>query len=96
MPFEWVTKEQLEAAWRDAIRAAELVERMAREAIDAASQARLRADALEEVATLAERTAALAQRAAEKAREAADGAAKAARELRRTGVDGDEEDSTSN
>lgn len=58
-------------AWRDAIRAAELAERLAAEAAETAKHADLQADASAEIATLAERAAAAASRAAERATAAA-------------------------
>lgn len=52
-----VTSGNLLNAWRDASRAAELSERLARQAADAAEQADLTADVAEEVASLAETAA---------------------------------------
>ena len=81
-----VTTADLLTAWRDAIRAAELAERLAAAATDAAAQADVRAFASDEIAELAERAAEAATRAAERARLAATEAAELARSLRETGI----------
>ena len=76
------TKAELLGAWRDAIRGAELAERLAEAATDVARQADARAQASTEIAELAEVAAAAAGRAAERARAAANEAAELARGLR--------------
>lgn len=81
-----VTKAELLAAWRDAVRAAEMAERLASVAAEAASQADLRAAVSGEIAELAERTAELAQRAAERARAVAIETATLAKSLHEEGV----------
>ena len=83
---EPVTTADLLTAWRDAIRAAELAERLAVAATDAASQADVRASGSEEIAALAERAAEAATRAAERARTAAAEAAQLAASLRGMGI----------
>jgi hypothetical protein len=83
-----VTKADLLAAWRDAVRAAEMAERLATAAAQAAEQAGVRAEVSSEIADLAERAAESAQRAAERARTAATEAAEMARSLRDEGVPG--------
>jgi hypothetical protein len=70
-----VTPADLLERWRDATRAAELANRLARVAEEASTQAELDAASSEEIAVLAERAAAAADQAARTAREAADRAA---------------------
>ena len=67
-----VTPADLLERWRDATRAAELANRLARVAEEASTQAQLDAASSEEIAVLAERAAAAADQAARTAREAAD------------------------
>jgi hypothetical protein len=88
---EPVTTADLLTAWRDAIRAAELAERLAAAAAEAAAQADVRALASDEIAALAERAAEAATHAAERARTAATEAAELARSLRETGIAAAEE-----
>jgi hypothetical protein len=63
-----VTTADLLRAWREATQAADLAERLARMAHDAAAEAEANALADEEVAAMAEQAAAAAERAAEAAR----------------------------
>jgi hypothetical protein len=86
MDDERVTTAELLTAWRDATRAAELAERLATAATEAAAQADVRALASVELADLAEHAAEAASRAAEKARTAATEAGALARSLRETGI----------
>ena len=81
-----VTTADLPHAWRDAIRAAELAERLAPAATEAAAQADVRALASAELGSLAERAAEAATRAAERARTAAAEAAELAASLRGSGI----------
>jgi hypothetical protein len=83
---ERVTTADLLTAWRDAIRAAELAERLAAAAAEAAAQADVRAAGSAEIAALADRAAQAATRAAERARIAATEAAELAASLRETGI----------
>ena len=69
---ETVTTADLLDAWREAVRAAELAERLARLASETASQADVNAGAAEEVAVMAEHVAQSASAAAGRARTAAD------------------------
>jgi hypothetical protein len=69
-------------AWRDAVRAAELAERLATAAAQAADDADLRAVASEDLAELAEQAAASAMRAADRARATATEASALAKRLR--------------
>jgi hypothetical protein len=70
---------ELLAAWRDAVRAADLAARLAEQATEAALEADLRAEDAEEVARLAEGAAEAAMRTADRARGAARAAAEVAR-----------------
>lgn len=83
---EPATTADLLTAWRDAIRAAELAERLAIAATDAAAQADVRASGSAEIATLADRAAEASTRAAERARTAATEATELAASLRGTGI----------
>jgi hypothetical protein len=85
---ERVTTADLLEAWRDAIRAAELAERLATAATEAAAAAQADVRALDstEIAALAERAAEASARAAERARTAATEAAELAGSLRETGI----------
>jgi methyl-accepting chemotaxis protein len=76
------TKADLLAAWREAVRAAELAERLAAAATEASEQAGFRATISAELAELAERAAESAQRAAERARAVATEARDVATRLR--------------
>jgi hypothetical protein len=69
---ETPTSEELLLAWQDTTRAAELAERLAALALDAADHADERALAAEEIATVAETAARSAEAAAVRAREGAD------------------------
>jgi hypothetical protein len=69
-----VSTGELLDAWRDAARAAELAERLAKAALRAAERAERDSATAEEVATLAEEVAASADRAALVARQVADDA----------------------
>jgi hypothetical protein len=80
-----VSKEQLLAAWREAVRAAEMAERVATAAAEAASQADVRAEVSSELADLAERAAESAARAAQRARAVATEAAAAAQGFKEMG-----------
>ena len=73
---------ELLTAWRDAVRAAELAERLAATAVQAADDADLRAVASAELADLAEQAAAASTRAAAQATAAAAQAASLAKALR--------------
>jgi len=77
-----VTRADLLVAWRDASRAAELAERLASLASEAADQADASLAKTEGDRTFAEATAEAAQRAAQRARAAANQAADLARERR--------------
>ena len=66
-----ITTNELLNAWREATRAAELAERLARIALEAADHADRHAVASEDIAALAESAAAAADKAAETARVAA-------------------------
>jgi len=79
---EVVNTADLLTAWRDATRAAELADRLAQMAADAAETADRSAMASEEIAKMAERAARAADRAALSARDAAKRAADLARESR--------------
>jgi hypothetical protein len=68
-------KAELFAAWRDAMRVAELADRISDDAARASEDAELRSAEADEIARLAEEIARLNQRAALKARAAADRAA---------------------
>lgn len=83
---ERLTTADLLTAWRDAIRAAELAERLATAATEAAAQADVRALGSAEIAALAERAAEAAARAAERAQAAATEAAELAGSLREAGI----------
>ena len=76
-----MTKAQLLESWRDALRAAELAERLAAAATEASQQAEVRSTVSAEIANLAEQAAASAQRAADRARAAATEAAQLAGSL---------------
>jgi len=76
------TVEELLDAWRDAVRAADLAERMAAAATETLHEADLRADVSAEIADLAEQAAEAASRAALRARTTALEAAAAAQRLR--------------
>lgn len=82
MEEEVVTTADLLTAWRDATRAAELAERLARMAAETAETADRSALASAEIAKLAERAAKAAERAALSARQAAQRAAQFADETR--------------
>ena len=82
MEDEVVTIDQLLTEWRDATRAAELAERLARMAAETVERADRDAIASEDVARMAERTAKAAERAASSARAAANRAAAFARDSR--------------
>ena len=73
------TTDELLTAWRDAIRAAELAERLATMAAETAALADLNASVTEEIAQLAEQAGASATAAAARARVAADDAKSKAR-----------------
>lgn len=73
-----VTKAELLETWRDAVRAAELAERLAANAAEAAQHADLRSEVSAELADLAEQAAETAQRAAQRARAVAAEAAQLA------------------
>jgi hypothetical protein len=77
-----VTATELLDAWRDALRAAELAERLASSALRAADRGDRDAATAEELAVLAEDAATAAERAARAAREAATKAATDAKGLR--------------
>jgi hypothetical protein len=77
-----VTATELLDAWRDALRAAELAERLASSALRAADRADRDAATAEELAVLAEEAATAAERAARVARVAATRAANDANGLR--------------
>ena len=79
------TKEHLLTAWRDAVRAVEIAERLATAAADAAIAADMRAEVSQELADLAERAAESAARAAARARAVANEAAAAAQRMRESG-----------
>lgn len=81
-----MTVPELLQAWRDAIRAAELAERMTTAAVRAADDADLRASAAHEIAALAGQAAEYAARAGERAAAAAIEAAALAKELREQGM----------
>jgi hypothetical protein len=81
-----MSKAELLAVWRDAVRASELAERLAAIAADAAAQADLRSGVSAEIADLAEQAAESATRAAARAREAATHAAELAKSLHDDGV----------
>lgn len=81
---EPVTTSQLRSAWQDAVRAAELAERLAAAAAEAARAADIRATSAIDIAELAEQAAAAAERAALRARAVATEAADLATRL---GVD---------
>ena len=83
---EPVTTADLLTAWRDAVRASELAERLAAAATEAAAQADVRAIAAAEIAALAERAAEAATRAADRARSAATEAAELAESLKESGI----------
>lgn len=90
MQDELPTTGELLEQWRDATRAAELAERLARLAAESAERADQAAMGAEEIARMAERAAKAAERAARSARVAADRATKFARENRAgTVVDAD-------
>lgn len=82
MDDEGIDTADLLAAWRDATRAAELTERLAGMASEAADTADRSAMASEEIARMAERAAKAADRAARSARDAATRAAALATESR--------------
>ena len=82
MDEEVINTADLLTAWRDATRAAELADRLAQMAADAAETADRSAMASEEIARMAERAAKAADRAAVSARDAAQRAAALARESR--------------
>jgi methyl-accepting chemotaxis protein len=65
---ESMSTAELLQAWRDAIRAAELAERLATVAAQASANAEIQSAEADEIATLAEEAAARAQVAAERAR----------------------------
>ena len=69
------------AAWRDALRATELAESLARVASEAAADAVVRAEDAEQLAVLAENAAAAALKTAQRARAVAEEAARKSREL---------------
>src|SRR5689334_9689127 len=77
-----VSATELLDAWRDALRAAELAERLASSALRAADRGDRDAATAEELAVLAEEAASAAERAARVAREAATKAAMDAKGLR--------------
>jgi hypothetical protein len=83
---EPTTTSDLLEVWREATRAAELAERLARLAADRAHQTDLDASGAEEVAALAEQSAAAATAAAERARAAADHARGLAHDARSVDV----------
>jgi hypothetical protein len=82
MEEEVVNTADLLTAWRDATRAAELADRLAQMASEAADTADRSAMASEEIAKMAERAAKAADRAAMSARDAAKRAAALAKESR--------------
>ena len=82
MDDEVLTTQDLLEQWREATRAAELAERLARLAAESAARADQAAVGSEEIARMAERAAKAADRAALSARKAADHAATFARENR--------------
>ncbi|HUH00253.1 MAG TPA: hypothetical protein VMQ83_13920 [Gammaproteobacteria bacterium] len=86
MDPEPATTADLLNAWRDAVRAAELAERLATTAAKAADDADLRALVSTELAELAEQAAAAATRAAARAAAAAADATAVAKALRDDGV----------
>ena len=73
---------ELLTAWREAVRAAELAERLAATAVQAADDADQRAEASAELADLAEQAATASMRAAAQANAAAELAASLAKALR--------------
>ena len=73
-----MTTADLLNAWREATRAAELAERLARLAAEATERADLNAEVAEEVAAMAEQAATSAIAAAERARSVADEASRVA------------------
>ena len=77
-----MTTADLLSAWRDAVRAADLAERLAVVASEAAARADVRASDAEEIATLAEHVAEAASQAALRARAVATETARVAHELR--------------
>ena len=81
-----VTTSDLLLTWREAARAAQLAERLAMNATEAAEQADGRATVSAEIAQLAEATAESAERAAARARTAASEAARLAQGLEEDGV----------
>lgn len=81
-----VTTADLLNAWRDAVRAAELAERLATAAAKAADDADQRAVVSAELAELAEQAAAAASRAAARAAAAAKEATALAKALRQDGL----------
>ena len=82
MDDDVLTTQDLLEQWREATRAAELAERLAKRAGESAARADHAADGSEEIARMAERAAKAADRAARSARKAADQAATFARENR--------------
>ena len=77
-----VSAAELQDAWREAMRAAELAERLTRHAEAAAEDAEESASSSEEIAELAERAAVAASNAAQRARNVADRTASVAKERR--------------
>lgn len=82
-----VERGELLAVWRDTIQAADLAERLAAAALEAAQQADLRSETANEIAELAERAAESAARAAQRARTAAEEAGELARLARERAPD---------
>jgi hypothetical protein len=86
-----VTTAELLTAWREASRAAELAERLAKSALEAATRADANAVSSAEIAALAQQAADSATRAAAVATQAAEMAAELARTSRDTQVHDAEE-----
>jgi hypothetical protein len=79
---EVLTTEDLLEQWREAVRASELADRLAKLALESAERADRSAVGADEIARMAERAAKAAERAATTARKAAVQAAEYARENR--------------
>ena len=82
MQEEVLTTEDLLEQWREAVRASELADRLAKLALESVERADQSALGAEEIARMAERAAKAAERAATSARKAAERAAAFARENR--------------
>ena len=82
MQEEVLTTEDLLEQWREAVRASELADRLAKMALESVERADQSAVGAEEIARMAERAVKAAERAATSARRAAKRAAEFARENR--------------